>query len=305
VVKVPQDLYIFWLGLPFPNLFQLFNATSTNHHGTLEALLAYWPISFYISSVFFCVTVFLRKVFTNRLILLFGIATLGTMILQRALGIYSLNKIEQMLFPSIIIGIVTLEMIYSRIRHLTQIKSLHRWRQEIILYVSFITFLFLGLAGYAVYGFFPVTPVAFRAYPLLGDKMYYQPLNIERADNIYVPPQWAPVIRKVTGYITSNTQPDEPIFIFPYAPLYYYLTNRPSATKLSVCNASQRIDREKIIRDMEEKKVTYVIYTQYMKSVLGVSVELRFPEIINYLNNHYETEQIIDDTVILKRKNKT
>jgi hypothetical protein len=135
--------------------------------------------------------------------------------------------------------------------------------------------------------------------------MNYQMLNIPRAENIYVPSQWAAPVRQVTNYIVKNTQPDEPIFVFPYAPIYYFLANRPTAAKLSVCSASQRTDREAIIRDLEDKKVKYIIYTKYMKSVLGVSVELRFPEIINYLNNHYETERIFDDTVILKRKNIT
>ena len=283
----------------------MFTASGSKQHDALETILAYWPILFYLCSVFFCMILILRKSFSNRDILLFGIASLGTLMLQRAFGIYSLSKIAQMIFPLIIIGFFMLDTIYSRIRHCLQKKDLILRKQEIMLYITLIIFFFLGLSGYAAYGFFPITPVAFRSYPLLGYNMNYQMLNIPRAENIYVPSQWAAPVRQVTNYIVKNTQPDEPIFVFPYAPIYYFLTNRPTAAKLSVCSASQRTDREAIIRDLEDKKVKYIIYTKYMKSVLGVSVELRFPEIINYLNNHYETERIFDDTVILKRKNKT
>jgi hypothetical protein len=103
-------------GYSFPNLFQLVKNPAASRYDTVETLLAYWPILFYICSVFFFLALFLRKSFSNRHILYFGIAALGGMIFQRALGIYYLFQIGTVIYPLVVLSIAYLDMDWARVR---------------------------------------------------------------------------------------------------------------------------------------------------------------------------------------------
>jgi hypothetical protein len=55
------------------------------------------------------------------------------------------------------------------------------------------------------------------------------------------------------------------------------------------------------VKELEEKKVNYIIYIG-QRPFLGLTTEMRFPEIPGYIDENYQTEKSFDDTFILRRR---
>lgn len=304
MVNLPRYYAVGAWGLQFPNLFRLLTHPEVSRYGAVETLLAYWPMSFYIGSVFFCLTLFLRRSYTNRAILFFGVATLGGIIFQRAFGIYSLFQIKSVIYPLVILSCAYLDMAWPRARYLAGNRSVPGRKVEMQLYAALLIFIALGLCGYSQRrGFSPsFTPHAYRT-GLSKRNEEFVPLDLPRARNVYMPPQWAHKTKRVVEYIEGKTAPDEPIFVFPFSPMYYFLADRPSATKYPAIYAVLKRTREQTIRELEEKRIRYIVYIQHWP-VLKVPTETRFPQITEYIDENYQTEKRFDDTFILRRKHR-
>ncbi len=305
MVNLPRYYAIGAWGLEFPNLFRSLTGSYESRYDTVETLLAYWPIVFYIGSVFFCLSMFLRRSFTNRSILFLGVATLGGIIFQRAFGIYSLFQIKSVIYPLVILGAGCLDAVWPRVRYLAGSRGAPGRRVELALYAALLIFMGFGFCGYSLpRAFSPsFTPPAYRiGLSKLNEN--FVPLGLPRAENIYMPPPWAYTTKQVVEYIRSKTTPDEPIFVFPYSPMYYFLTDRPAATKYPTIYAVLKQTREQTIRELEEKKVRYIVYIDKHWPVLEVPTETRFSRIMDYIDDNYQTERKFDNTFILKRKDR-
>jgi hypothetical protein len=127
------------------------------------------------------------------------------------------------------------------------------------------------------------------------------PLDLPRARNVYVPPEQADEIRCVVNYIKEKTTPDEPVYVFPFSPTYYFLADRMSPVKYPVAHTTTREYREQVIEKLEEKEVPYVIYIMQEPS-LGLTPEMRYPEITDYIFRDYAPEKRCARTIISRRK---
>ncbi len=303
-VNVPRYYAMGAWGLEFPNLYQLLTRSYENKYDTFETLLAYWPIVFYIGSVFFCLTLFLRRSFPNRAILFFGIAALGGIMFQRGFGIYSLMTIKNVLYPLMILSIGYLDMVWPRVRILISNKGMHSRYVEMLLYAALVAFIISGLLGYSGFrAYSPSRPPYDYLAGLSERSENYVALDLPRARGVYIPPERAYITKTVVDYITWKTAPDEPIFVFPYSPMYYFLADRPSASKYPAIYAIPQKYREQVVEELEKKKVNYIIYVT-RGPFLGLTIDTRFPEIQSYLGKNYQTEKSFDDTFILRRKHR-
>lgn len=301
MIKMPK-YYMLGLGNEFPNLFNFFNQVKNAPYDRIEILLSYWPIIIYILSAFFCLVLFLRKSLSNRHIFIFGITVLGGMIFLRAFGIYSPFKIKDVIYPLIILSTGYLDMAWTRVYGRTRKKiGITCNTVEALIYAVLFIFIASGFIGYSQRGFPGLRPYEYRASIRDGDKKKFEPLNINHANNIYLPPGWAKKTRHVVEYIKQNTDYDEPIFVFPYSPMYYFLTDRQSASKYPVIYAITKEYREQIVKELDDKKVQYIIHPHKPMLLIGMTSEERFPEITEYIRNNYRDEWRDDDTVILKR----
>jgi hypothetical protein len=304
MVNVPRYYAMGAWGLQFPNLFQLFTRSYENKYDTFETLLAYWPIVFYTGSVSFCLALFLRRSFTNRAILFFGVATLGGIMFQRGFGIYSLMTIKNVLYPLMLLSIGYLDMIWPRARLLISNKGMRSRYIEILLYAALVAFIISGLLGYAGFrAYSPSRPPYAYLAGLSERNEDYVSLDLPRAEGVRMPPERASITKIVVEYITWKTRPDEPIFVFPYSPMYYFLTDRSSVIKHPAHYVILRKTREQTIKELDERRTRYIIYIQ-QKPFLGVSTEMSFPEIVEYINENYQIERRLDDTLILRRKHR-
>ncbi len=302
MVVVPGYYSIGAWSLRFPNFMEIFSSSGESQYGRTEILLAYWPVAFYLGSVFFCLILFLRRKFTNRSILLFGIATLGGVMFQRAFGIYSLMKIKNVLYPIFILTAAHMDLFWSKGRFSTVCrKEMHR-KIEIFFYASCALFILFGLVGYFQPRVFWPGTRPHTHYLQRGELWKsYSPIDVSRAENIQLPLPVAQMVREVVEYIKGHTSPDEPVYVFPYAPMYYFLTERESPTRYPVVYAITKDIREQTVRSLQDEGVRYVVYA-YSTPALGVSTEEKFPEIDSYIRNAYKVERRFGDTTILRLK---
>jgi hypothetical protein len=303
MVVVPRYYSIGTWGTRFPNFLRLFGSGENPDYGAKEILLAYWPIVFYSGSVFFFLILFARRQFSDRVILLFGIAALGGIMFQRAFGLYSLVKIKDVMYPVVLLAAAFLDMAFTRVRFLASERRLAAQKVELAFCGAAFVFVVTGIIGY-------MQPAAFhpgslpRKYYSLAEKVfprYMSDLDIPRARNIAIPSQRAQEVRDAVKYVQDNTTPDEPIYVFPYLPIYYFLADRESPTKYEPIYSILKETREDVVKQLEDAGVKFVIYMDGW-SLSDISANVAFPEIWEYLMNAYEVEKEFGDTKILRRK---
>jgi hypothetical protein len=302
MVVVPGYYSMGTWGNRFPNFLRLLKSTGDADYGVFETLLAYWPIVFYSASAFFLLISFARGKITNRVILLLGIAALGGIMFQRAFGIYSLLKIKNAFCPAVLLSAAFLDMAWGRIRLLVEERRVFVQRGELAFYVLAAIFVFGGLSGYTQPQVFLPGRRACDYYYGVGKVYMGMPaLDIPRAKNISLPMEKVQTIRKVVKYIKDNTAADEPIYVFPYSPVYYFLTDRESPTKYEPHYSILKETRQEVIKELEEREVKFIVYVE-RGPLFGITTETSFPEICDYISNSYELDKNFGDTKILRRR---
>ena len=171
-----------------------------------------------------------------------------------------------------------------------------------------------GLVLYAAFStasgpFVQQTVLKLRA--VLGAPVPYQAwygeeaaqLTIPRAEGMWVTQKTRGEIESVTRFIRERTAPSEHIFVFPYSPIYYFLTDRTSSAKFDfLLMPNTREDRLRVIADIERDKTRFVIYDG--ASLWGVPIDVMEPEIVRYLKDSYVETLSAGAVKVLERREK-
>jgi hypothetical protein len=139
---------------------------------------------------------------------------------------------------------------------------------------------------------------------------------------VYVanPEDWVQTVNATTEYLNKTLKPDETFFALPYDIIYYYLTGRPSPSRQTIFFEHINIPQEqeqKIIQEIEDKKVNYIVLSNRFMSPergLGILGKTYCPVIGKYINDNFIPVMRFGDwqhvpgwgwahgTMILKRK---
>jgi hypothetical protein len=112
---------------------------------------------------------------------------------------------------------------------------------------------------------------------------------------VYVanPEDWVQTVNATTEYLNNTLKPDETFFALPYDIIYYYLTGRPSPSRQTIFFEHINIPLEqerKIIQEIEEKKVNYIVVSNRFMSPergLGTLGKTYCPVIGKYINDNF------------------
>jgi 4-amino-4-deoxy-L-arabinose transferase-like glycosyltransferase len=115
-----------------------------------------------------------------------------------------------------------------------------------------------------------------------------------------------PVLAKIEERVPRG----QDIFIYPYAPMYYFLSATTNPTRFStVCfnfKIGSQFQLDEIVRDLDQRKVKYVLWD---KSLEGKLAEVLFPSehtkqfiIAPYFDSHYKPIWTHDGTLLMERK---
>lgn len=115
--------------------------------------------------------------------------------------------------------------------------------------------------------------------------------------------------RDAIRFIQANTAPEDPIFVFPYHSLLYFLCKRPNPTRFYLLWPIKIFPfmDEEIIAVLEQKQVQYLIYSPNPLPSVG-TFERIAPKIAEYVKHQYRVKEVFGDQdrsacfIILERK---
>jgi len=116
-----------------------------------------------------------------------------------------------------------------------------------------------------------------------------------RLGNIYIgnSPEWFQTVEAATALLKKELKPGERFFAVPYDPLYYYLTETKSPTRMLMFFEHIKISREQeqaVIRDLECHNVNYVLLASLCKSKeygFGIFGKTYCPIIGRYIEENF------------------
>lgn len=274
----------------------------------------YIPAAVYtLTATYLAVVMFIKKKADKQTVILFTLVIYGIPLYMAAFRAIREIQFSASITPAIIIGCICLEQIYLAYRKTISEGS---WRSSAG--VARIMLFLLILLGSFYYMLFAANRTSGTGlnWVFLEEKKfmnYYQKepglvrLDLERAGNVYLPAEQAGIVTGVVNYVSSHTDPDEPIFVFPDMGSYYFLTGRPNFTKfpaatLSILNEKYRTG---LIRDVQEHSPKYIIYDTKLSAIpwsIGRTEKEIFPEIFQYCTINYFIEASFGSTLILRHK---
>jgi hypothetical protein len=139
--------------------------------------------------------------------------------------------------------------------------------------------------------------------PSQGPVPRYVPLTPPQGDaSVWAPDDQARPIQEVVDFLRQNTAPDEPIFTYPAIPGFYFLADRPNATRFNHLfrGMASQSDQEEMVAQLEA--VRYVVWDNR-----GAQTWARpgdNPRLTEYIHAHFGAERLLGIYTILSRQAK-
>jgi hypothetical protein len=131
----------------------------------------------------------------------------------------------------------------------------------------------------------------------------YAALEVPGA-NLLVPASTRDAVGGVVSYIRERTSPDESIFVYPTLPMFYFLADRPNATRFGHVypGAATAEEQLEIISRLEARRVRYVVWDQFWVGEWNAAGNSDLNKaLVDYLLHTFRTETMIGPFHILVR----
>lgn len=134
------------------------------------------------------------------------------------------------------------------------------------------------------------------------------PLDSDMAGGVTADPAAAREINALVAEIQSRTHPGEPIFVAPWAPLVYYLAERPNPAKSRIIwpgqwNQPPYIDETVVL--LKKSGVNIVVWVKGQEKISGRNFEDYAPIMARYLDENFVPVKQIGRFRILKKAPET
>ncbi len=290
MIVYPKYAMLGFAASPYPNLVRMIQADLSFQNLLFPItrkifILWYFPVLIYLFSFFLLLRwVFLKKIDAKAL-MTFTVATFGWLLYRSALGRSDFHHLYFCVSPAFVLLAIHADRIL-------QIRTRSSMRYEKILVIS--------LALLAPLLFLAQRPSdnlepAKRSFlsNILGNSSLpddYEPFAIERMKGVMAKRSLRRRIEAVVSAVQPRLSPEERLYAFPNMPLYYFLLDTPCPTRFEW--AYQAITHEmrlEVVRDLEEKKPKFIIYSMDPKQRLDrIPLEEAVPEIAEYLRENYK-----------------
>jgi hypothetical protein len=131
----------------------------------------------------------------------------------------------------------------------------------------------------------------------------YAPLE-EAGANVLLPRDTRDAIANTVDYLQERTAEDEPIFVYPMVPMFYFLAERPNPTRFDHLypGAATTDEQGEIVEALERQHVRYVIWDQGGVEIWGQNGRIVLNETLTaYLVATFHTDATIGPFTVLKR----
>lgn len=125
--------------------------------------------------------------------------------------------------------------------------------------------------------------------------------TVERA-GVFVDEATGRSVREIQGFLSANTSPGDYVYFFPNEAIYYFLFDRRNPTRYAISYfAISRQQRLELVRELEEKKPRYVVFSPKTWRVDDIPESIQVPEVVAYLRQKYRPIRSTPDVVFLER----
>jgi hypothetical protein len=125
-----------------------------------------------------------------------------------------------------------------------------------------------------------------------------------RGASLLVPASTRDAVGGVVSYIRERTSPDEPIFVYPTLPMFYFLADRPNPTRFGhVYPGSATLEEQlEMIVSLDARQVRYVVWDQFWVGEWAAAGNSDLNNaLVDYLLRTFRTETMIGPFHILVR----
>ena len=108
-------------------------------------------------------------------------------------------------------------------------------------------------------------------------------------------PQWIQTVTQTTEFLNTHLTKDESFLALPYDALYYFLTGKPSPTRLLIFfihNKIRPVQEKKIIEQMKNDKINWIVLSNRSYSsnkTLGIFGKTHCLFLNDYIQTHFKT----------------
>jgi hypothetical protein len=115
----------------------------------------------------------------------------------------------------------------------------------------------------------------------------------------------------VLEFLDSRANPGEEIFVYPFAPMYYFLSSTTNPTRYSLLeyNYNKAAEFQEVIQVLDRRRVRYVIWDTNFEAKMAAVVFPECPPMPSsrylmepYLESHYNLVKDVDGVRIVERK---
>ncbi|HEX8967395.1 MAG TPA: hypothetical protein VF937_05915, partial [Chloroflexota bacterium] len=132
-------------------------------------------------------------------------------------------------------------------------------------------------------------------------RLDYQPLGLPTAP-VLVPRQQAEDIRAAVSYVQAGTPPGAPLFVYPVAPLFNFLAQRPNPTRFDhfLPGTLTAADFDQTIDELQHARPRYVLWDHHGVQVWGTDPANR--PLSDYLWRCYAEVAAFRPYLVLERR---
>lgn len=290
-------LYMLGFGaLPFPPPSDLFRVSSC-----LGALFFYWPLFVFIVISLRIVPAAILRRSTVQDTFLLSLLLYGIVLFRSALGRsddYHLYMVSQ---PAFLLLFLSIDAALIHARGTAEVSKFVRMLPSLL------------LCG--------MTVLVVMATPLLKSKIAFvvrelgsvqkKMTRVQMAGSvpellrggIDFDARTAASLKVIGPFLNSHMQQGDLVYFFPGEPAFYFLFDRANPTLYPAAySAATAAQRQALIRQLEEKKPRYVVYSLRTWRPDGIDELLRLPEVVSYLKMHYATVVDTEGIRIMERQ---
>ncbi len=282
-VYYPTFLYKEGAALPFPELLPI----------RAESVLSYLPLITYPLTALIVIIRVILKLNTERDIELVMLAIFGSLFFLASFPRADFIHVSFGIMPLFILFPYLLNWIFDMLS--TGLSWLFKAEEGAKLRIIQVVVVMLTLIGPAF---------LVRDGIVINQERYkWQQASISdvnRAGDIYLSHYDALKIRTIVSFIRENTKPEDPIFVVPWAVMFYFLTERDNPTRWDLIIPTSLFNLDEIIATLEEVKPRYVIWG-YEWDVDGKKFEVYAQKLAKYIFDNYDTVEFTNKYEILER----
>lgn len=294
----PRLVALGYGGLQFPP-FRMFLKNPLNG----GMYLPYWTIFTYVFvSIYVATRFFIGKADTDAKLKLM-LTVFGILAFRVALGRYAELNVLKAITPALLLCFLFMDDAVSMIRSKGALQ--YRLGNVFLFIVMVIPLAFLFIyAPYVKYQSFMVMKDFLNPSGKFIIKQSGMEIPEIKRAGIFVHKSTGGAIQKINKFLSEHTKPEDCVYFFPNAPMYYFLFDRKNPTRFALSymaiSTQQRLEA---VRDLEKNKPEYVVYNLNTWRVDDIPESIQVPEIVSYIHRKYKIMHKTKDLLFMVRNN--